>query len=170
MVLKTSALKRSEGAAVHFILGGVEHRLSAVSFQSRFEVDNVIRLQAVDFDLIPEGPQTLVHFNLGTVWNELSLRYALMPIVKPGRRFEDGSEILPMVDASRVRVGTCVEVIRSIHINQVTRDQFAHSLSNIRNGIELERALVRRYKGVFPNLSVDEIPAHGCTLTRLTLS
>lgn len=147
---------------------GQETPLSIAELGARLGVDALIRLHQRDFDLLGRDRKSLVHFNLEYTTNEVGKRYAVVPIIRPGRREPDGSEVLPVLDLSVARRGVCTKVIQQLPLDQVTAAQFAASLSNIRNPEELGAALLRRYELMFPSYSAADLLSRGCALTGLT--
>jgi hypothetical protein len=148
---------------------GREHIVLIEELLRRFGVDGLLRLHSSDFAELPAHHRMFVHFNLEVTTNEVGRRYAVVPIVKPGRRLPDGRELLPIIDPSQRRVGTCVEVIQRVAIDQITVAQFSYSLPSIRTPQELREALLRRYSPMFPTLSGEEIVARGCAVTQIAL-
>lgn len=152
------------------ILEEREERIVPVAMlRERYGVDALIRLGVGEYDLFEPMRGRFVHFNLEFTLNEAGKRYAVLPIVKPGRRDESGVEILPVIDQHRYRIGVCNEVLQRVPVREVTPAHFAHSLPNISTPDELEAALLRRYAPMFPQLSAAEILARGCAITSLTL-
>jgi hypothetical protein len=135
----------------------------------RFGVDALIRLSHADYALFEPMRVRFVHFNLEATLNEPGKRYAVLPILRQGRREADGAEILPVIDQRRCRIGLCAEVLQRVPLGEVTGAQFAHSLPSIRTREALEAALVRRYAPMFPALSAQELLARGCAITSLVL-
>jgi hypothetical protein len=154
-------------------IGVVEEQGARVAtveeFRRRFGVDALIRLHSTDFALLDRVGRVFVHFNLETTLNEAGHRYAILPIIKPGSRLSDGGEVLPIVDPSRFRLGTCTAVAQRVPLDQITADQFAHSLPTIQTTKQLQAALMTRYAHMFPDLTEKEILARGCAVTRLVL-
>jgi hypothetical protein len=87
---------------------------------------------------------------------------------KAGRRQEDGSEILPVIDPSVARWAICIEVIQHLPIHKVTAEQFADSLPNIKSTNELAAALLQRYEKMFPDQSADDLLRRGCALEHIS--
>ena len=137
---------------------------------ARLGVDALIRLHEQDFGLLGRERAGFVHFNLEFTLNEVGRDYAIVPIVRAGRRSAAGCEILPVIDPSLARRGRCVEVIQHLPIDEVTPEQFADSLPNVRTARELGDALLRRYQQMFPDKSPQELLDRGCALTRLKLT
>jgi hypothetical protein len=133
----------------------------------RFAVDALLRLHSADFAALSGRCRLFVHFNLEATTNEVGRRYAVVPIVKAGRRLADGRELLPIIDPAHRRFGTCIEVFQRVPLDEVTAEQLAHSLPNIRTSEQLREALLRRYAPMFPNLLEEEIIARGCAVTRI---
>jgi hypothetical protein len=150
--------------------GGGERIAPVAMLLERYGVDALIRLGADDYALLASMRGRFVHFNLESTLNEAGKRYAILPIVKAGRRDEDGVEFLPVVDPSRYRIGICEKALQRVPVREVTREHFAHSLPSIRTPGELEAALVKRYAPMFPRLSPEEILARGCAITSLILN
>lgn len=146
---------------------GREHIVPIERLLRQFAVDGLLRLHSTDFAELPAHHRLFVHFNLEVTTNEVGRRYAVVPIVKPGRRLPDGRELLPIIDPSHRRVGTCVAVIQRVAIDQITVEQFSHSLPSIRTPHKLREALLRRYSPMFPTLSGEEIVARGCAITQM---
>ncbi len=130
-------------------------------------VDALIRLHEEDFSEV--AGRDLVHFNLERTINRAGLRYALLPILRAGRRRPGGREELPVLDPSRFRTGLCVAVRQRVPVAAVTPRLFSASLPTIRDPDALAAALVRRYAGLFPDLAPADLVARGCAITRLRL-
>jgi hypothetical protein len=148
---------------------GEERVVPVAMLRERYGVDALIRLAAAEYDLFEAMRGRFVHFNLEVTLNEAGKRYAVLPILRPGRRDEAGVEILPIIDQHRYRVGVCEEVLQRVPVREVTPAHFAHSLPNIRTPDALDAALLRRYAPMFPQLSAAEILARGCAITSLLL-
>ncbi|TGD96603.1 hypothetical protein [Methylobacterium nonmethylotrophicum] len=149
---------------------GAAARVVAVAdLAAALRVDALIRLHEEDFSGLTEIGRDLVHFNLERTINRVGSRYALLPILRPGRRGPDGSEELPVLDPTRYRRGLCTQVRQRVPVAAVTPDLFAVSLPAIRDAGALAAALIRRYAGLFPDLAPSEIVARGCAITRLRL-
>jgi hypothetical protein len=129
--LAGSALPFSNETHIGLLEEKGERIAPVAELRRRFGVDALIRLRSTDFALLSRVSRVFVHFNLETTLNEAGWRYAILPIIRPGRRLSNGREILPMVDPSQFRLATCAEVIQRIPIDQITADQFAHSLPTI---------------------------------------
>jgi len=139
------------------------------SLLDRFRADILIRLHADEFSLLSVTGQEFVHFNLETTLNEVGHRCAVVPIVTPGRRLSDGREVLPVIDPTQARLGTCVTVLQRVPLDKVSGDLFQHSLPTIRTVDQLRTALLRRYAQMFPHLNENEIVQRGCAVTKLYL-
>ena len=149
--------------------GGAERVVAVADLAAALGVDALIRLHRPDFEGLAGVGRDLVHFNLERTINRAGARYALLPILRPGRRRPGGPEELPVLDPSRSRRGLCTEVRQGVPVAAVTPDLFACSLPAIRDADALAAALVRRYAGLFPDLTPAEIVARGCAITRLRL-
>jgi len=161
-------LKLSNRTHIGVIEENREVVLPVATLCQRYGVDALIRLSAEDYDLLPVRGR-FVHFNLEITLNEVGKHYALLPILRQGRRDSDGSEILPIIDQYRYRVATCEEVRQRVDLREITTEHFTQSLPNIRNVAELESALIRRYAPMFPELSAQKRLARGCAVTSLML-
>lgn len=137
------------------------------SVLDRFRVDILIRLHAHEFSLLSMIQQEFVHFNLETTLNQVGHRCAIVPIVTPGRRLSDGREVLPVIDPTQSRLGTCVKVLQRVPLGEVTGDLFQHSLPTIRTADQLRVTLRQRYAQMFPHLNENEIVERGCAVTKL---
>ncbi len=131
-------------------------------------VDALIRLHSDEFALLTTDCRSFVHFNLEFTLNEVGRHYAIVPIVRAGKRLPDGREVLPLIDPAPARRGICAEVIQSLPLDKVTPALFASSLPNIRTQEQLRAALLNRYERMFPHLSKEEILERGCAVTRIT--
>jgi hypothetical protein len=161
------SLPLSNMTHVGILESGSEQIVPIQDLRNRFSVDALIRLHYEDFRLISDTCRFLVHFNLEITLNVVGCRYAIVPIVKAGQRLVSGDEVLPVVDPTRFRRGVCQEVIQRLPIDQVTPEQFAHSLPNIKNPDQLRKALLHRYRRMFPDLAKDEILEKGCAITKI---
>ena len=150
--------------------GGVSAIVATQTLLQRYDVDGIIRLRADDFALLGGASGPFVHFNLGSTLNREGERYVLLPIVKQGQRLPDGTEVLPVVDPDRFRVGVCVSVQQRVPIGDVTAADFEHSLPSLRSAVQLRAVLLMRYRPMFPEMGDDAILSHGCAVTRLCLS
>jgi hypothetical protein len=136
----------------------------------RHRVDGIIRIQDDDFALLGGTSGLFVHFNLGSTLNRAAERYVLLPIVTQGQRLPDGTEVLPIVDPDRFRVGTCLSVQQRVPIGNVTAADFESSLPTIRTAAQLQAVLLARYRPMFPEMTDEAILSHGCAVTRLLLA
>ncbi|AWN47413.1 hypothetical protein DK419_14705 [Methylobacterium terrae] len=149
---------------------GTSERVVAIAdLAASLGADALIRLHEEDFAGLSGLGRDFVHFNLERTINRAGLRYALMPILRAGRRRPGGPEELPVLDPTRFRTGLCVAVRQGLPVAAVTPDLFAHSLPAIRDADALAAALVRRYRPLFPDLDPAGIVARGCAVTRLRL-
>ncbi|MGI3903372.1 MAG: hypothetical protein ACRYGP_20095 [Janthinobacterium lividum] len=139
------------------------------AFRRRFGVDGLVRLHRNEFDLIEADRRLLVHFNLGPTSNEVGRTYAVVPIMLAGHRQADGQEVLPILDHTRRRIGTCIGVQRRVPLHAVSPKDFSFSLPNIRGADELEIAFLSRYRAMLPASDLREMIGEGCTITRLEL-
>ncbi|KMO35628.1 hypothetical protein VQ03_21495 [Methylobacterium tarhaniae] len=149
--------------------GGRTRVVAVADLAASLGADALIRLHAEDFDGLAGLGRDLVHFNLERTINRVGARYALLPILRPGRRRPDGTEELPVLDPTRFRTGLCIAVRQCVPVTAVTPDLFAASLPAIRDADALAAALVRRYAGLFPDLDPAGLVARGCAITRLRL-
>jgi hypothetical protein len=168
-VMADAALPFSEKERIRVLERGNEQIVAVDELRRRFGVHALIRLHADDFALLTGMHRAFVHFNLEATLNEAGRRYAILPIIKPGKRLSDGREVLPVVDPTQFRRGLCIEVIQRLPVTSITEEQLTHSLPTIRTVETLRAALIRRYADMFPGLSNDEILARGCAVTRLVL-
>jgi hypothetical protein len=137
------------------------------SLLDRFRADILIRLHADEFSLLSMIRREFVHFNLETTLNRVGQRCAVVPIVTPGRRLSDGREVLPVIDPTQSRLGTCVRVLQRVPLGKVPEDLFQHSLPTIRTAEQLRATLLKRYAQMYPHLSENEIAERGCAVTEL---
>lgn len=128
-------------------------------------VDALIRLQESEFQALPPHDRTYAHFNLELTTNAVGKRYAIVPIVKPGRRLDDGTEVLPVIDVRPARIGICLEVQQRVPITEVGLRYFDQSLPHIKNPEQLRQVLLIRYRSMFPSLTDEEIASRGCAIS-----
>lgn len=145
---------------------GTEVTISFDEFCSRLNVDGWVRLHPGDYSQLSALETDFVHFNLGTTDNTVGKRYAIVPILRPGRRLSDGTEQLPIVDITRHRAAICIEVIQRLPVDQIGADQLQHSLPSIRSAVDIEKALVARYSPMHPNMTPGNLVALGAALSR----
>ena len=167
--MSTGVPPTSNDEFVGVLEDGREYTLPVRELLRRFGVDALIRMHLDDFDQLAAAAPALVHFNLERTSNEAGLCYAIVPILRPGHRRDNGHEVLPIVDPSRYRRGTCTEVLQRVPLAQVTAEQFSHSLPSIRTREQLRAALVHRYAAMFPDLDEEALVGKGCTVTRIIL-
>ncbi|MEH3146715.1 MAG: hypothetical protein PGN34_15520 [Methylobacterium frigidaeris] len=163
--MQQDALPLSKSTHIRIVRGDGDREVTLDSIRRDLKVDALVRLQPEDFRALPPGSRRFVHFNLEHTTNAAGERYAVVPIVTPGRRLDDGTEVLPVVDLATRRVGTCIEVRQGVPVAEVGPESFAHSLPHIRTPEQLGRALVERYRDMFPDLSASEIVTRGCAIT-----
>jgi hypothetical protein len=168
-IIERAMLALSNRSHIGVFEDGEARIVPVAMLRERYRVDALIRLAAADYALFEPMRGRFVHFNLEVTLNEAGKRYAVLPILKPGRRDKSGVEILPVIDPQRYRIGICEEVLQRVPVGEVTPAHFAHSLPNIRTRDELETALLGRYAPMFPRLSAAEILARGCAVTTLAL-
>lgn len=146
---------------------GAETVITFEQFCERLGVDGWIRLHFEDYAALADLNSEFVHLNLEATSNVTGHPYAVVPILRPGKRRADGTEQLPVVDIRRSRLAVCVEVIQRLPVEAVSAEQFAHSLPSIRSADGLQRALIARYSAMFPNCTPEAPISRGCALTRL---
>jgi hypothetical protein len=149
--------------------GGLTRVVAIADLAASLGVDALIRLHGEDFSGLAGLGRDLVHFNLERTINRAGLRYALLPILRPGHRRPGGAEELPVLDPTRFRTGLCVAVCQRVPLAAVAPGLFNASLPTIRDADALAAALVRRYAGLFPDLDPAALAARGCAITRLRL-
>jgi hypothetical protein len=149
--------------------GGGEQVIAIAELRGRYGVAALIRMHEEDFLQVQDRRGAYVHFNLERTSNEADRRYALIPILRPGRRTGEGEEVLPLVDPERVRIGLCTRVLQAVPIDAVTEELFRASLPTVATPEQLGSALLRRYAPMFPELAPEEILARGCAVTCLAL-
>ena len=135
----------------------------------RLGVDALIRLHLPEYTSFQALQRKYIHFNLETTLNQVGKHYAILPIIRSGYRTNDETEILPVVDPRRHRVGKCDRVIQRVPIDQVSSEFFEHSLPSIQTAKQLATALIERYAPLFPQLTQDELLLRGCAVTRILL-
>jgi hypothetical protein len=160
-------LPLSGSTHIGIVEGDGEQVVPIATLRRRFAVHALIRLHSADFALLSVQSRLFVNFNLEITLNEVGRRYAVVPIIRAGKRLPDGQEVLPTIDTSRARLGICTDVIQRLAIEDVKAEHFAYSLPNIRNPEQLRAALLQRYAKMFPDLSNDEIVRRGCAVTEI---
>lgn len=165
----TSDLSTSEIETIGIVDAEGWREVGLAAFRRRLEVDGWVRLHPADFDALRPSQDLLVHFNLGTTSNEVGRRYAIVPIVRPGRRLPDGAEAIAYVDVRRVRRSICLAVRQAVSLADLAADDFEHSLPTIRSVQELSAALIGRYARMHPTLSEDALLAKGCAISTFRL-
>ena len=164
-----AALPISNSRHVAIAEGGATRVVAVADLAASLGAEALIRLHEADFAALAAVGRDLVHFNLERTINRAGTRYALVPIVRPGRRRPGGPEELPVLDPTRFRTGLCVAVRQGVPVVEVPAPLFAISLPTIRDADALAAALVRRYAELFPDLGPAEIVGRGCAVTRLRL-
>ena len=101
--------------------------------------------------------------------NAVGKRYAIVPIVKSGRRLDNGTELLPVIDVALARTGICLEVQQRVPIAEVARRYFDHSLPHIKTPDQLQDVLLARYRSMFPCLMDEAIISRGCAISLIDL-
>jgi hypothetical protein len=144
-----------------------ERIVAVQDLTGQLQVDGLIRLSEKDFAQLPVEMGSFVHFNLEFTLNEMGRRYAIVPLIRAGRRLDDGQEVLPIIDPSRSHSGLCTEIVQHLPTGDVSEAYFAFSLPTIRTHAALRAALSERYGRMFPNLSDDALMARGCAITRI---
>lgn len=165
--------KPSDGSRIGIVDNGMRSIISMEQFQHKLDVDGWVRLSTDDFSRVramPTGQTKLVHFNLGRTTNEIGLRYAIVPIVEPGWRKEDGTEVPPYVGLDQAIRSLCIGVDQRVALAAVTDDHYRHSMPGIDTPDALRLALLSRYRRMNPELSDEQILAEGCAITTLDLS
>ena len=158
---------RSEGAKIGVLDSrGAEVIKSFDEFCARLGVGGWVRLHPDDYSALSALETEFVHFNLEVTDNSVGRRYAIVPILRAGKRRADGTEQLPIVDMAQHRAAICTEVIQRLPLDRVTAEQFHHSLPSIRSAADLEKALIARYSPMFPDATAEDIAARGAALSR----
>jgi hypothetical protein len=163
--LNQNALPLSDSTHIKVIRDGEEKEVAIAELRQLLAVDALIRLQEAEFQLLPRGSPTYTHFNLERTTNAVGKRYAIVPIVKSGRRLDDGTELLPVIDVTPARIGICLEVQQRVPIAEVPRRYLDHSLPHIKTPDQLQDVLLARYRSMFPGLADEEIISRGCAVS-----
>jgi hypothetical protein len=145
---------------------GMDRIISFNDFCSRLGVGGWVRLHPNDYSDVETLTDEFVHFNLEATDNAVDRLYAVVPILRPGKRLAGGEEQLPVVDMGRHRLAVCVEVIQRLPIDRVTADQFRHSLPSVRSAGDLRKALMSRYAPMLPDVSEHDLLARGTAVSR----
>jgi len=167
--LNHNALRLSLSTHTKIIRDGKEMEVAIAELRQLLAVDGLIRLQEAEFQVLRGGQLTYTHFNLERTTNAVGKRYAVVPIVMPGRRLHDDTELLPVIDVERARVGICLEVQQRVPITVVAPRYFDHSLSHIKTRDQLQDVLLARYRGMFPGLTAEDILSRGCAISLIDL-
>lgn len=155
--MKQNALPLSVSTHIRIVRDGEEIEVTVAEQRRLLGVDALIRLQEPEFQSLPAHYRTYAHFNLEFTTNAVGKRYAIVPIVKPGSRLDDGTELLPVIDVAPARVGVCLEVHQHVPIAAVGQRHFDQSLPHIKAPEQLRHVLLARYRSMFPSLTDEEI-------------
>jgi hypothetical protein len=167
--LNHNALPLSVSTHIRVIRDGEEREVAIAELRQLLAVDALIRLQEAEFQFLPSNQSTYTHFNLERTTNAVGKRYAIVPIVKSGRRLDNGTELLPVVDVAPARTGICLEVQQRVPIAEVARRYFDHSLPHIKTPDQLQDVLLARYRSMYPCLMDEAIISRGCAISLIDL-
>jgi len=163
--VKQNALPLSVSTHIRVVRDGEEIEVTVAELRRLLGVDALIRLQEPEFQALPAHYRAYAHFNLEITTNAAGKRYAIVPIVRPGRRLDDGTELLPVIDVRPARIGICMEVQQRVPITEVGQRYFDQSLPHIKNPEQLRQVLLIRYRSMFPRLADEDIVARGCAIS-----
>ncbi|MFP4112112.1 MAG: hypothetical protein ACLFUO_03860 [Candidatus Woesearchaeota archaeon] len=135
---------------------------------AKFKIDDIIRFQKEDYDLINPNSKYLTHFNLENTDHVIGYKYALVKIIKPGY-FDGSKEIKPILDFSNCPFVLCTEAKDHICYEKVTENDFKYSLENIKSAEELKKAILRRYKYSMHHISDKKKLSMGVSITTLKI-
>lgn len=147
---------------------GAEKIISFSQFCTRLEVDGWVRLHAGDYSGMASLVTEFVHFNLGITDNAVGKRYAMVPILRPGKRLPDKTEQLPVIDMGRYRLAVCTQIIQGLSLKKITTEQLHHSLPSIRSAEDVRNALIARYAPMLPEATESDLLANGIALSRFS--
>ncbi len=116
-----AALPISNSRHVAVAEGDATRVVAVADLAASLGAEALIRLHEADFAALAAVGRDLVHFNLERTINRAGTRYALVPIVRPGRRRPGGPEELPVLDPTRFRTGLCVAVRQGVPVAEVPR-------------------------------------------------
>ena len=89
-----NALPLSVSTHIRVIRDGEEREVAIAELRQLLTVDALIRLQEAEFQFLPRSQSSYTHFNLERTTNAVGKRYAIVPIVRSGRRLDNGTELL----------------------------------------------------------------------------
>lgn len=123
-------------------------------------VHGIVKLQEFDIEKLPPGKEAW-HLNLSPCTNEQGLRYAAVPIVKPGASWRDQ----PEVDVSNPILLECLNVLPFDSLLDVRPVAYKHLIGLPTTLPDLERLMFRRY-GKVRNMTLQDIQSAPVTLSR----
>ncbi len=168
--MNSNTLPLSVSTHIKVVRSNEEKEVTVAELRDLLRVDALIRLQEREFRTLPRGYRYYTHFNLERTTNAVGKRYAIVPILKPGKRLEDGTELLPVIDVTPARVGVCLEVRQRVSIGNVGQRYFDYSLPHIKTPEQVKEVLLARYLSMFPGLADEEILSRGCAISIIDFS
>lgn len=136
--------------------------------EKKYNVDTVIKLFDVDFDLIKEDMKRLTHFNIQYCGHKPGYRYLILKIEEPGY-FDGKNERPPILSNNSFLIANCLLVRDNLNYDELTESDFKNSLDNIRDVDSLKKAMIRRYEKSLAHLSNEEKLSLGISITELEI-
>ena len=133
---------------------------------AKFNTSNTIRIKQEEYGNIPQPIFT--HFNLQTTNHLKGEKYILAKIVQQGF-FNTTTEQQPLLSLENVYVAECIDIKNNLSYDELTNDDFKHSMKHIKNKEELQKTILKRYKKSMPQLTTKEILDLGVAKTTLRI-
>jgi len=161
-----------ENPTIKYLIQNKNQKIIEVNkkkFDSKNNIEGVIRIHEKDYPFIPSDTPYFTHFNLQNSRNIINEIYALPKIIKPGYFNKNGKEVLPILSFENCYIGKCISIDEEINYNKITLDHFKYSLTNIQSVKELKKEIIFRYSISMPDLTEKEIITLGVAITNIKI-
>ncbi len=152
-----------------YFLGGTD--IVAVDIEKikkKYNIDTVIKLSKMDFDLINGDMRKLTHFNIQYCGHKPGKRYLIVRIEMPGY-FDGKIERPPVLYKDIFMIAECLEVRNNVHYDELVESDFKYSLDNIKDVDSLKKTIIRRYEKSLAHVSSEQKLSLGVSITELEI-
>ncbi len=166
-VIKRSGSKTDENYVI--LENGITTSVRASLLEAKIGISGAIRILKEEYENINLHANYYTHFNLELSGHSIGKRYALPKVLVQGYFKNEEDELPPLLSFEEIYFGSCVRVKEKVSYQELSSEDFAYSMLNIKNAEELIAVIRKRYNVSLPLLSDKEILRRGVSVTTLKL-
>ena len=156
---------------LHFKKGKKIIVIDGNKIRKKYDIDAIIKLADLDFKKIKKNTKNLTHFNIQYTGHKRGKKYLIVRIARRGH-FDGRQNVSArpaILNSTNFILAKCVYVRNNVRYENLKKNSFYNSLSNIKNVTSLKSAIIRRYKKSLAHLSSYEKLSLGVAITKLII-